>query len=178
MRVLTLLAFTAALLLTAGCGDTLPLEQDHGNRGPSSPALEDNKEHVQFRDTVAISDVFDNPCNGELVQITGESVHIFNGVGEDAESGDFTNFQDSVTDSGTGVGETGTEYLFRSTHRFIFESPNPPAPQVAITSSSWTVFVSKGPSPNFVARAVFHVTVLPDGTPQVTVDFDRAECRG
>jgi hypothetical protein len=125
-----------------------------------------------------ISDVEENPCNGELITFTGEELHVFNGASPDPESGLFTNFEDFFKASGTGLGENGTLYVFSGSDHFIFESPSPTAPQVSITAKGSFLVVSKGGGSNFIEHFTLHITVTPDGTPKVTTEFDRAECRG
>jgi hypothetical protein len=42
-----------------------------------------------------ISDVIEVPCIWETLTLTGQVLHVFNGVGPDAASGNFTNYTDS-----------------------------------------------------------------------------------
>ena len=168
--------FTACLILAAllaGCDSpTQP-----ASLGPTSTPPDLRKEHVGEIVRQPLSFVIDNPCNGELVTVTGEELHVFNGVGPGVETGNFTNFTDFFKLSATGVGENGTQYVFHSAEHFTFESPSPEAPQVSFTFKLADVLVSKGAGTNFIAHVTFHLTLTPNGFEVVTT-FDRAECRG
>ena len=176
--------FTKCLMLTAvlaGCDAAAnPLEPASTDSSKPSLVIADPQPRVPERSVVRelFSFVLDNPCNGELVQITIESVHTFQGVTTDPGSGFFIHWTDFIHESGTGLGESGTEYLFNVTDKVVFESPSGPAPQVTVTSYQTVLFVSQGSSPNFTLRERFHITVLPDGTFKVTSDVESGECRG
>src|SRR5215210_4227586 len=171
MRHFTACLIVAALL--AGCDSpTQPAPL-----GPASTPPDLLKEHVGEIVRQPLSFVIDNPCDGELVTVTGEEMHVFNGVGPDVETGNFTNFTDFFKFSATGVGESGTQYVFHSAEHFTFESPSPEAPQVSFTFKGADFLVSKGAAANFIAHVTFHITLTPTGSEVVTT-FDRAECRG
>jgi hypothetical protein len=159
--------FLVAVALLTGCdAATEPVNNDRNLL----------KQHEGEVVRQPISDVIENPCNGEQVTLSGEELHVFNGV-DPTLQGDFTNFEDFFKASGTGLGETGTQYVFSAADHFIFESPSPPAPQVTFTAESRFIFISKAGDANFVEYATFHITVTPDGPPRITTDFDNAECR-
>lgn len=113
-----------------------------------------------------------------MLTLTGETLHVFNGVGPDAGTGNFTNYTDLVKVSGTAVGESGTQYVFNEVNKYAFASPSPEATQVSFTHTEGAEVVSKGGETTFIALLAFHITVLPDGSFIVTTDFDRGECRG
>jgi len=125
-----------------------------------------------------ISDVIENPCTGELLTLTGEALHVFNGVGPGAESGNFTHYTDYFKISGTAVSASGTRYVFNEIDHFNFESPSPEAPQVTFTQREGAHLVSQGPESNFIALLIFHITVLPDGSFIITTDLDSGACLG
>lgn len=176
--------FTQCLMLTAvltGCDATAALQDSASTDAPAPRrVIADPQPRVPERSVAreVFSFVLDNPCNGELVQITIESVHTFQGVTTDPGSGLYFHWTDFIHESGTGLGESGTEYLFNVTDKVVFESPSGPAPQVTVTSYQTVLFVSQGSSPNFTLLERFHITVLPDGTFKVTSDVERGECRG
>jgi hypothetical protein len=168
--------FTACLTLAAllaGCDS--PTQPASLGLTSTPPAL--LKEHVGEIVRQPVSIVIDNPCNGELVTVTGEETHVFNGVGPDVETGNFTNFTDFFKFSATGVGESGTQYVFHSAEHFTFESPSPEAQHLSFTFKGADVLVSQGAGANFIAHVTFHITLTPSGFELVTT-FDRAECRG
>ena len=66
-------------------------------------------------ETDPFSEVFDNPCNGTSVQITGEIVHHFHGVTDVPGTGLFLHWKDFYRVSGTGLGDDGTKYVFNDT---------------------------------------------------------------
>jgi hypothetical protein len=167
--------FTACLILAAllaGCDS--PTQPGPLGIAPTQPEL--LKQHVGEVVRQSVSFVIDNPCNGELVTVTGEELHVFNGV-DPTLGGNFTNVTDFLKLSATGVGESGTQYVINFAEHFTFESPNPEAPQVSITFKGANVLVSKGAGANFIAHVTFHITLTPGGFEVVTT-FDRAECRG
>jgi hypothetical protein len=167
--------FTACLVLAvllAGCDS--PTQPGALGNPPTRPEL--LKQHVGEVVRQSVSFVIDNPCNGELVTLTGEELHVFNGVDPTLE-GNFTNFTDFFKLSATGVGESGTQYVVNFAEHFTFESPSPEAPQVSFTFKGADFLVSKGAAANFIAHVTFHITLTPNGFEVVTT-FDRAECRG
>ena len=171
--------FTKCMLLTgllAGCDAAAsPLEPGSiAAPGPSLARLV--SEH--FTVTDPFSEVFDNPCNGTSVQVTGQIVHTFHGVTDSPGSGLFLHWKDTYRVSGTGLGDDGTTYVFNDTDTEIFQSPSPSAPQVTFTSFDTIRLVSKGSSPNFMVHTRFHITITPAGTFKVTSEFDNADCRG
>lgn len=168
--------FTACLVLAAllaGCDS--PTQPGALGNPPTRPEL--LKQHVGEVVRQSVSFVIDNPCNGELVTLTGEELHVFNGVGPGVETGNFTNFTDFFKLSATGVGESGTQYVINFAEHFTFESPSPEAPQVSLTFKGANVLVSKGAGANFIAHFTFHITATPNGL-VVETTFDKAECRG
>jgi hypothetical protein len=172
LRPLTTCLALAALL--AGC-DSLT-QPASAPTSPTPPGL--LKTHVGEVVREPISDVIEVPCIGEVLTLTGEALHVFNGVGPDAATGNFTNFTDFFKITGTAVGESGTEYVFNEIDHLTFESPSPEATQVSFIHKEDARVVSKGGGTNFIAFLTFHFTVLPDGSFNVRTDFDRGECRG
>jgi hypothetical protein len=135
------------------------------------------KEHVEEIVRQPVSDVIDNPCTGEVLTFTGEEMHVFNGVGPDVETGNFTNFTDFFKLSATGIGESGTQYVIHFAEQFTFESPTPESHQVSLTFRSANVLVSKGAGANFIAHFIIHITLTSNGH-EVETTLDKAECRG
>jgi hypothetical protein len=167
--------FTACLILTAllaGCDS--PTQPASVGLTSSAPDLLKQHEGEVVRQPLSF--VIDNPCNGELVTLTGEELHVFNGVDPTLE-GNFTNFTDFFKLSATGVGESGTEYVIHFAEHFTFDSPTPEAPQVSFTFRGADVLVSKGAGANFIAHFTFHFTATPNGF-EVETTLDKAECRG
>jgi hypothetical protein len=172
LRPLTTCLALAALL--AGCDSLTQPASAHTS--PTPPGL--LKTHVGEVVREPISDVIEVPCIGEALTLTGEALHVFNGVGPGAATGNFTSYTDLFKISGTAVGESGTQYVFNEVNKYAFGSPSPEATQVSFTHTEGAKVVSKGGGTNFVALLAFHITVLPDGSFIVTTDFDRGECRG
>ena len=143
----------AATFLTLGC-ESNPTEP--ANQLPTSFAGLVSERIIE---TDPFSEVFDNPCNGTSVQITGEIVHHFHGVTDVPGTGLFLHWKDFYRVSGTGLGDDGTKYVFNDTDMQSFESPSPSALQATFTSFDGIRLVSKGVSPNFMVHARFHITV-------------------
>jgi len=173
MRQLTACLIFAVLL--AGCDS--PTQNGSVGTVPTGPAMLRQHFGVDIREPI-LGDTLLNPCNGEVVIITGEAVHRFNGVGPDPGAALFTHFEDFFKISGAGVGDSGNRYVLNSTEHVIFSTPSLPPTQFTVTGPSAFVLVSKGAAPNFTGHAVFHITVLPDGSMKVTTDFVSEECRG
>lgn len=171
MRSLTTCLILAALL--AGCDS--PTQPASVGLTSTPPDL--LKEHVGEIVRQPLSFVIDNPCNGELVTLTGEELHVFNGVGPGVESGNFTNFTDFFKLSATGIGESGTQYVINFAEQFTFESPTPESHQVSLTFRSANVLVSKAAGANFIGHFIIHITLTSNGF-EVETTLDKAECRG
>jgi hypothetical protein len=171
MRSLTTCLILAALL--GGCDS--PTQPASVGLTSTPPVL--LKQHVGEIVRQPLSFVIDNPCNGELVTLTGEELHVFNGVGPGVESGNFTNFTDFFKLSATGIGESGTQYVINFAEQFTFESPTPESHQVSLTFRSANVLVSQGAGANFIAHFIIHITLTSNGF-EVETTLDKAECRG
>ena len=170
MRPVT--AFLAVAALLAACDS--PTQPVSGETTTAGPEL--LKEHVGEVLRQALSFVV-NGCNGELVTITGEQLHVFNGVGPGVETGNYTNFTDFVKLSATGVGESGTQYVVNFAEHFTFESPSPEADHVSLIFHGGDILVSQGPDGNFIGHFTFHLVARPTGFEVVTT-FESGECRG
>ena len=168
------IAYLALAALLTGCD--APTQPVSVGFDPSRPDL--IKAHVGEVALEPISDVIEVPCIGETLTLTGQVLHVFNGVGPGAASGNYTTYTDFVKISGTAVGESGAQYVFNEVNHYTFGSPSPEATQVSFTHREGAQVVSKGGGTNFIALLVFHITVLPDGSFDVTTDFDRGDCRG
>ena len=171
--------FVKCLMLTgllAGC-DAAAGPLDPASTAAPGPSLA-SLVSEGFVVTEPFSEVFDNPCNGTAVLMTGEIVHTFHGVTDSPGSGLFLHLKDTFRITATGLGDDGTEYVFTDMSTEIFQSPSPPAPQFTFTAFADGRIVSKGPSPNFMVGFRFHVTVTPDGTFKVTSEVEHVDCRG
>lgn len=170
MRPFTNLLIAAAVL--AGCNaPTQP-----GSVGFDLPPLGLLQEHERDIVREPIRDLAED-CNGEPVLITGEILHVFNGIAPNPQ-GDFTHTEDTFHASGTGAGANGSQYVFSGSGVFVFNTPYPTASQSTFTSKERFLLISKDGGANFVEQVIFHVTVNPDGELKVTTDFHNAECRG
>jgi len=166
--------YLALVVLLAGCDTpTQPASVSHTWATPGQL-----KAHVGEVVREPISDVIEVPCIEGTLTLTGQVVHVFNGVGPGTASGNFTSYTDFFKISGRAVDESGTQYVFNDINHYTFASPSPEAAQVSFTHVEGAQVVSKGGETNFIALLVFHITVLPDGSFIVTTDFDRGECRG
>jgi hypothetical protein len=168
-RYMKYLILTALL---AGCD--APTDPGSSGSTPEGPELLQQHEREIVREPIL--DLGED-CNGELLLITGEVLHVFNGV-EATPQGDFTHTEDTFHASGTGAGENGTQYVLSGSGVFVFNTPYPTASQSTFTRKERFLLISKNGGANFVEQVIFHVTVNPDGEPKVTTDFHDAECRG
>jgi hypothetical protein len=160
----------AALL--AGCDATT--QPNSAAINPTRPELLSRHESEIVREPIL--DLAED-CNGEPVLITGEILHVFNGIAPNPQ-GDFTHTEDTFHASGTGAGENGSRYVFSGSGVFVFNTPYPTASQSTFTRKERFLLISKNGGANFVEQVIFHVTVNPDGELKVTTDFHNAECRG
>ena len=126
---------------------------------------------------------FDNPCTGELVDVTGSSSVTINQTAKDSK-GEFK-ITVSVTSTGSGLGWvslsdppdytnatfTGSTYAFRENQSFRATVPIL-LPSEAFDSSFSDKFSlkGKGPMDNWVIRAYFRVKISGTGVIQVWIE--------
>jgi hypothetical protein len=109
---------------------------------------------------VPLSNTSLNPCNGELVDLSG-SCHVVVSVTFDRSGG--THFDTHEYCHATGVGRTtGAEYVANeSEHNTLNENSGG---SITVTNPISFRLISNGREPNFIVYSLFHVTVNPDGT--------------
>jgi hypothetical protein len=128
-----------------------------------------------FNETVPLDEIFDNPCTGEPVHLTGE-LHILFHVTEDANGGFHvqTHFQPQGV-SGTGL-VSGEQYRGVGVTRDEFYFP--PEELRETTFIDRFYFVSKGPSENMLATTTTHVTFNANGEPTAELFRLEIKCAG
>jgi hypothetical protein len=112
-----------------------------------------------------------NPCNGETVSFQGtdhETIH----ETIDKAGGFHLSIHDNI--HVTAVGDQGNTYVGNQVDNFTVNA------KVGEEETSTFSFseISRGSAPNFVVKALFHITVHADGTVSAFVDNFTAECRG
>jgi hypothetical protein len=180
MRSLTL---TGAAILTAalltGCG------AEAGPTAENIPGLTaDATDHnVADHFKIVVPGIFDveNPCNGELIILSGEEIDQLTLVGprEVLDAGGFLHmeFQQQVRATGTGL-ETGATYTLKDMLHENFETPNEPAPHLTFSSHGTSHVTSDLPGLSFDIHSVFHI-VIPSGKDfKVTREVERVTCGG
>jgi hypothetical protein len=183
MRSLTLTgaAMLTAALLTGCTGDAAPTAPTAENIvGLTADATDDN---VADHFKIVVPGTFDveNPCNGELIILSGEEIDQLTLVGprEVLDAGGFLHmeFQQQVRATGTGL-ETGATYTLKDMLHENFESPNEPAPHLTFSSHGTSHVTSDLPGLSFDIHSVFHV-VIPSGKDfKVTREVQRVTCGG
>jgi hypothetical protein len=124
--------------------------------------------------TESVEEVFENPCTGETVTLTGEQVIMVHQV-DDGAGGFHEKFTIHVRGI-TAIGASGTTYRSVGAHSDYFGT----GPRRATTFSFTVTFlvVSEGGSDNFLAKATIHFTANANGDPTAEFEKIRAECRG
>ena len=179
MRSLTLSG--AAMLMAAlvtGCAS------DDSPTAPSALSLAvDGAGHnvaVHTKFIEALSFVYENPCNGEMIAFSGEAISQETAVGtlEDLEAGSARHFeyQSSLLATGTGP-ESGAVYTLNDTFHEGFNTPSASAPQATFSARAATRVRSDLPGLSWTIHFVYHVVTLPSGEFKVTRDVDSAQCK-
>jgi hypothetical protein len=178
MRIPTLtgVAMLTAALVT-GCG------AESGPTAENVPGLTaDATDHnVAEHFKSVVPGVFDveNPCNGELIILSGEEIDQLTLVGprEVLDAGGFLHleFQQQVRATGTGL-ETGATYTLKDMLHESFNSPNEPAPHFTFSSHGTSHVTSDRPGLSFAIHSVFHF-VIPSGKDfKVTREVESVTC--
>ncbi len=119
-------------------------------------------------------EVFENPCTGEEITLTGGTFQVV--LHEFADNGGgFHGIAEGNAQNVSGIGSFGNRY--RATGGFWFEF-NSHDPQMAFTGVDVFNLTSQGSADNLVVVATVHMTVTPDGELVVSFEDVRAECRG
>jgi hypothetical protein len=123
-----------------------------------------------------------NPCNGELVHLTGDVVVQENRVAsQDAlDQGFFLHHELNGIIKETGVGlTTGATYTGRDNFHESFNSPSGPALQATFTSREKGLARSSEAGLSFTNNFFLHFVALPDGSFKFTRVVDPPfECKG
>jgi hypothetical protein len=118
-----------------------------------------------------------NPCNGDVVQVTGEG-HIVMHFTMDNNGGihivDITNTMGPL--QGVGV-PSGVAYKANETVSSTIND-NGATPQFEFTFVMSEVLIAKGPAPNFVTHTTIHATVNSNGLVTANVLNTKTECTG
>ena len=127
--------------------------------------------------TYPINDTVTNPCNGDVVQLTGEG-HIVMHTTIDSSGGihiiDITNTMGPLQ----GVGfPSGVAYKANETVSSTINK-NGQSPQFEFTFVMSEVLISQGPTPNFVTHTTVHATVSSNALVTAQVLNTKAECSG
>src|SRR5262249_39025167 len=112
-----------------------------------------------------------NPCNGETLTFSGVA-HLNSSVTLSGNGGFHLAQHDNI--HVTATGDQGNTYVGNEEDSFEFNAT------VGVEQTATDIFteISQGPAPNFVIKAVFHITVHPDGTVTAFVNDFTAQCKG
>jgi hypothetical protein len=132
------------------------------------PALAAKVYHLPF----PVSGTVTNPCNGEVVTISGNSQIILN-VTSDGSGGLHVVFRGNFQGV-SGVGDQGNTYRIPIQATTSF---NTRVGQEE-TFTQISQFIAEGSAPNFFFHEDAHITVNPDGTVTVFFDTITTSCHG
>jgi len=137
-----------------------------GNGAPAHAA-------VTFNEKFPVTQVLPNPCNGELVTITGEQ-HLIIKATEDGAGGMHLDVFSSI--HGEGVGDQGNSYVVSEQDHNTQNIQGSPD-HFETTMLIDTNLVSHGSAPNCVSHTLQHITFA-NGEFRAFVDQSTEECRG
>lgn len=162
-RIPTLLALVP-LLLIAACG--------REPAGPAAPAIYSGPSFA-FNSSPQFFP-FEFPgvaiCT-ELVDVTGQFHPVFKFT-EDGNGG--IHFKGHFNATGIGIGQsTGAIYNWNDA---INQEDNFRAPQETFTFQQSLELIGRGQAANYRLRALFHVTVTPNGVVNITADNFTVDC--
>ncbi len=127
--------------------------------------------------TYPINDTVTNPCNGDVVQLTGQG-HVVMHFTFDNSGGihiiDITNTMGPL--QGVAI-LGGTIYKANQTVSSTIND-NGQTPQFEFTFVMSEVLISQGPTPNFVTHTTVHATVSSNALVTAQVLNTKAECSG
>jgi hypothetical protein len=126
---------------------------------------------VLINEDVPIEKTLDNPCTGEKVLLSGRAHQLLRVT----ENGNTYHFGRHFNAAGvTGVGVTsGARYVLGATFNDEFTI----AKGGTQTSVQTLNVIGTGRTPNFLVRALFHVTIDANGDVHSYIDNYRSECR-
>jgi hypothetical protein len=126
---------------------------------------------VLINEDVPIEETLDNPCTGEEVLLSGRAHQLLRVT----ENGNTYHFGRHFNAAGvTGVGVTsGARYVLGATFNDEFTI----AKGGTQTSVQTLNVIGTGRTPNFLVRALFHVTIDANGDVHSDIDNYRSECR-
>ena len=134
-------------------------------------APRDAAAEVLINEDVPIEEALDNPCTGEEVLVSGRAHQLLRVT----ENGNTYHFGRHFNAAGvTGVGVTsGARYVVGATFNDEFTV----AKGGTQTSVQTLNVIGTGRTPNFLVRALFHVTIDANGDVHAYIDNYRSECR-
>jgi hypothetical protein len=124
--------------------------------------------------TEPVKEVFENPCTGETVTLTGEQVIMVHQV-DDGAGGFHEKFTIHVRGI-TAIGASGTQYRSVGAHSDSFSIGAGRATTFTFTVAF--LVVSEGGSDNFLAKATIYFKVNASGDVTAERDDLRVECVG
>jgi hypothetical protein len=135
-------------------------------------------DHLKIDEPVAFQ--VPNPCNGELIDFTGQETGQINAVDtrENLDNGNSVHFEHHghVVAVGTGQ-ESGTTYDINDVFHESFNSPSPPAPQVTISFRETLHVTSSVPGMGFSVHVLFHLVKQPSADDvTITKDIESTTC--
>lgn len=127
-----------------------------------------------FNGTVPISGTTFNPCNGDAVTFAGTAHEVLNEA-IDANGGAHLSGKMVVHIAGTGS-PSGEAYVGNG--KVSLNENFDSGVTFTSTRAISTELIAQGSEPNFLFRALAHITVNPDGTVTSSFDTFTSACRG
>jgi hypothetical protein len=173
---------TTGLLLGAAL---VACDQSGAARSPTEPSFAEDAGHnaaEHIREVHQVSFEIENPCNGEVIVVSGTEVDQATYVDkpENLENGFSVHNHLQLQIDATGTGPlSGATYSIHDIVMQNFESPSPPAPQFTALFHETAKVTSSDPALGFSFKALVHVLLNP-GTAEFTVtkDVQYATCQG
>jgi len=134
-------------------------------------APRDAAAEVLLNEDVPIEETLDNPCTGETVLVSGRAHQLLR-VTENGSSYHFGRHFNAAGVTGVGV-TSGARYVLGATFNDEFTI----AKGGTQTSVQTLNVIGTGRTPNFLVRALFHVTIDANGDVHSYIDNYRSECR-
>jgi hypothetical protein len=133
-----------------------------------------NADEAPLTFTEPVEEVFENPCTGETVTLTGEQVIMVHEL-DDGAGGYHFKFT-TVPHGVSGVGESGTQYHAIGAHSDYFSAG--PGRATTFTFTVMFLVVSEGGDDNFLAKATIYFKVNARGDVTAELEEIRFECVG
>lgn len=127
-----------------------------------------------LNETVPLSGSVSNTCNGDTVSLSGTE-HLV--VNETFDSNGGAHASISINAHLTGTGTPSGDSYVGNLNASFNENANSGGTITGTEPISFEI-ISQGSDPNLIIKALFHITINPDGTVTSYIDTYTADCRG